>query len=304
MEQRIITELLGQIQGSGVITVNEPMAYHTSFKTGGPADVFVKPHNIAGLKQIIQCSKRMEIPLLVIGNGTNLIVRDKGFRGVVVQIMDNMNSYEMTGEEITAESGLLLSRLARIALEHELTGLEFAEGIPGTLGGAVAMNAGAYDGEMSFVVKQTDYLRPDGQMCLLDNQQHRFGKRSSYIQTDGGVVLKTCISLKRGNREHIGAKMAEFRSKRREKQPLELPSAGSIFKRPEGNFAGKLVQDCGLRGKRIGGAEVSSLHCGFIVNTGNASAMDVITLIKHIQDSVYADFGIQLQTEVKIVGEE
>ncbi len=304
MEQKVITELLEQIQSSGVITVNEPMAYHTSFKTGGPADVFVKPHNIAGLMQILQCCKRMEIPLLVVGNCTNLIVRDKGFRGVVVQIMDNMNSYNITGEEITAESGILLSRLARIALENELTGLEFAEGIPGTLGGAVAMNAGAYDGEMSFVVKQTEYLRPDGQICFLDHQQHSFGKRSSFIQTDGGVVLKTIISLKKGDRERISAKMAEYRTKRREKQPLELPSAGSIFKRPEGNFAGKLVQDCGLRGKRIGGAEVSCLHCGFIVNIGNASSTNVITLIKSIQDRVYAEFGVQLQTEVKIVGEE
>lgn len=304
MEQGIIVELLGQIQDYGAIMLNEPMAYHTSFKTGGPADVLIKPHNIAGLIQIIQCCKRMEIPLLVMGNGTNLIVRDKGFRGVVVQIMDNMNSYEVIGEEIIAESGLLLSRLARIAFKHKLTGLEFAEGIPGTIGGAVAMNAGAYDGEMSFVVKQTEYLRPDGQICLLDHDQHCFGKRSSFIQSDGGVVLKTYMSLKSGDQGVISAKMADFRSKRREKQPLELPSAGSIFRRPEGNFAGKLVQDCGLRGKRIGGAEVSCLHCGFIVNTGNATAADIVTLIKHIQDKVYADFGVQLQTEVKIVGEE
>lgn len=304
MEQERIAEILRQIPGSGIITVNEPMMCHTSFKIGGPADVFVKPQNTEGLLQILRCCEQMGVPVLVMGNGTNLIVRDKGIRGVVIQITDNMNAYKVDGEEITAEAGILLSRLSRIALEHELSGMEFAEGIPGTLGGAVVMNAGAYDGEMSFVVKQTEYLSPDGKVLLLDNPGHCFGKRSSFIQTDGGVVLKTKISLKKGNRVQISEKMAEFRSKRREKQPLEMPSAGSIFKRPEGNFAGKLVQDCGLRGHRIGGAEVSCLHCGFIVNRGNATAWDVISLIKCIQDRVYADFGVQLQTEVKFVGEE
>jgi len=304
LEQERIAGILRQIPGSGVITVNEPMMSHTSFKIGGPADVFVRPQNTAGLMQILRCCSQMNVPVLVIGNGTNLIVRDKGIRGVVIQITDNMNEYTVEGEEIMAEAGILLSRLSRIALEHGLTGLEFAEGIPGTLGGAVVMNAGAYDGEMSFVVKQTEYLRPDGEVLLLDNPGHYFGKRSSFIQTDGGVVLKTRISLKKGDRKQISEKMAEFRTKRQEKQPLDMPSAGSIFKRPEGYFAGKLVQDCGLRGYRIGDAEVSCLHCGFIVNRGNATASDVLTLIKCIQDRVYADFGVQLQTEVKIVGEE
>jgi len=304
LKQERIAEILGRIPGSGVITVNEPMACHTSFKIGGPADVFVKPENKKGLKQILSACAEMSVPVMIMGNGTNLIVRDGGIRGVVVQIMDNMNAYSVEGDEIIAESGILLSRLSRIAPEHELTGLEFAEGIPGPLGGAVTMNAGAYDGEMSFVVKWTEYLSADGKECILDKQQHCFGKRSSFIQTDGGVVLKTCIGLKKGNREKISARMAEFRAKRREKQPLDMPSAGSIFKRPEGYFAGKLVEDCGLRGYRIGGAEVSCLHCGFIVNTGNATATDVITLIKYIQDRVYADYGVQLQTEVKIVGEE
>jgi UDP-N-acetylmuramate dehydrogenase len=304
LDKERIAEILRQIPGGGAITVNEPMMSHTSFKIGGPADVFIKPQNTAGLLQILRCCGQMNVPALVMGNGTNLIVRDKGIRGVVIQITDNMNAYTVEEDEITAEAGILLSRLSRIALEHELTGMEFAEGIPGTLGGAVVMNAGAYDGEMSFVVKQTEYLRTDGEVLLLDNPGHCFGKRSSFIQTDGGVALKTRISLRKGDKAQISEKMAEFRSKRKEKQPLEMPSAGSIFKRPEGNFAGKLVEDCGLRGCRIGGAEVSCLHCGFIVNTGNATAMDVLSLIKYIQDRVYADFGVQLQTEVKIVGEE
>lgn len=304
MNKAGMKELLKQIPGSGFITVDEPMKNHTSFKIGGQADIFLKPDGLAALTDILRICKEKNIPVLVIGNGTNLVVRDKGIRGVVIKITDNMNSYEVNGLEIMAEPGLLLSRLSRIALEHELTGLEFAEGIPGTLGGAVAMNAGAYDGEMSMIVKESEYLGSDGKVTTLNHQQHYFGKRTSFIQTDGGVVLKTRISLKKGDPQQIRAKMEEFSKKRREKQPLDLPSAGSIFKRPEGYFAGKLVQDCGLKGCRIGGAEVSCLHCGFIVNKENATASDVISLIKHVQDKVYEGFGIQLQTEVKIVGEE
>ncbi len=297
-------ELLGQLARYCTVLTNEPMANHTSFKVGGPADAFVKPLNREGLIKALKICAEGRLSVQVMGNGTNLIVRDKGIRGVVVQITDNMSAYEIRGEEILAESGILLSRLSRIALEHELSGLEFAEGIPGTLGGAVTMNAGAYNGEMSFVVKESEYLSCDGQVCVLNNKQHCFGKRSSFIQMDGGVVLSTRIALKKGSREQIAAKMDEFRTKRRGKQPLDLPSAGSVFKRPEGYFAGKLIQDCGLRGYRIGGAEVSGLHCGFIVNKGNASTKDVTSLIKYVQDKVLADFGVELNTEVKIVGEE
>lgn len=304
MNKALKEELLGQLSEYCSVLADEPMANHTSFKIGGPADIFARPTNTDDLIRILKICADRQLPVLVMGNGTNLIVRDKGIRGLVIQITDNMSAYEVTGEEILAEPGILLSRLSRIALKHELTGLEFAEGIPGTLGGAVTMNAGAYDGEMSFVVKEAEYLRPDGQVCLLDNERLCFGKRSSFVQKDGGVVLRTRISLKKGDGKQIGAKMEEFRTKRREKQPLELPSAGSIFKRPEGHFAGKLIQDCGLRGYRIGGAEVSGLHCGFIVNKGGASAKDVISLIKYVQDKVLADFGVELNTEVKIVGEE
>lgn len=304
MNRVIIEELLDQIQGCGVIRTDEPMADHTSFKVGGPADVFVRPDSAESLLNILASCKAKEIPAMIMGNGTNLIVRDKGIRGVVIQLTDNFSSYEVIDGEITAEAGIMLSRLSRIALEHGLGGLEFAEGIPGTLGGAVTMNAGAYDGEMSMIVKGVQYLGSDGQVRALDNRQLSFGKRASFVQSDGGVVLKARISLKKGDCKSISAKMDEFRRKRREKQPLELPSAGSVFKRPEGNFAGKLIQDCGLRGCRIGGAEVSCLHCGFIVNVDNASAGDVISLIRHIQDKVYDGYGVQLQPEVKIVGEE
>ncbi len=299
-----IAELLGKVPGSGVITTDESMAGQTSFRIGGPADIFVRPDSVEGLSGVLSACAQDGIPVMVMGNGTNLIVRDGGIRGVVIQLKDNFGACEAKGCEITAQPGILLSRLSRIALEQGLTGLEFAEGIPGTLGGAVAMNAGAYDGEMSMVVGSSEYMSPGGQIRTLDNSQHCFGKRSSFIQADGGIVLKTRLSLREGNRDEIKAKMDEFSRRRREKQPLDMPSAGSIFKRPDGYFAGKLVQDCGLRGHRIGGAEVSTLHCGFIVNAGNAAARDVTTLIKYIQDKVNEQFGVQLHTEVKIVGEE
>lgn len=304
MNKSEIAKLLGKVHGSGVVITDESMAGHTSFRIGGPADVFVRPDSAEGLSGILKACAENGIPVMIMGNGTNLIVRDGGIRGVVIQFRDNFDAYEVSGCEIAAEPGILISRLSRIALEHGLTGLEFAEGIPGTLGGAVTMNAGAYDGDMSMVVGSSEYMSPDGQIRTLDNSQHLFGKRSSFIQADGGIVLKTRLILREGNSDEIKAKMDEFGKKRKEKQPLDMPSAGSIFKRPEGYFAGKLVQDCGLRGYRIGGAEVSALHCGFIVNAGNATARDVTTLIKHIQDSVSEKFGVQLQTEVKIVGEE
>ncbi|MGE5612949.1 MAG: UDP-N-acetylmuramate dehydrogenase [Bacillota bacterium] len=303
MNKVIIAELLANLQGTGAVTVNEPMAEHTSFKIGGAADVFVKPRNIEGLVNVVNTCMEKRIPLFVMGNGTNLLVRDKGIRGVVMQVAENIGSYEVEGECIAAEAGISLSKLARIAMEHGLSGLEFAEGIPGTLGGAVAMNAGAYDGEMSMVVEASEYLSPDGNVVTVGKSQHRFGKRTSFVQTDGGVVLKTRLKLRKDDKERIKAKMEEFRASRQKKQPLDLPSAGSIFKRPEGYFAGKLIQDCGLRGFRIGDAEVSGLHCGFIVNRGNASAEDVLKLIEYIREKVYARFGVELQTEVKIVGE-
>ncbi len=298
-----VQKLLKNIPGVA-ISVDEPMSAHTSFRVGGPADVLVRPTDNSSLWEILRLCEENRVQVMIMGNGTNLIVRDKGIRGVVIQLTDNMSGYEVNGEEIRAESGILLSRLSKIALEHGLSGLEFAEGIPGTLGGGVTMNAGAYDGDMSMVVKSTVYLGTDGKHRTLNNEEHCFGKRSSIIQTGVGIVLSSVISLKKGCREEIKEKMKEFHTRRKGKQPLELPSAGSIFKRPEGYFAGKLVQDCGLRGFRLGGAEISSLHCGFIVNTGGATASDVIALIRHIQDRVSDEYGVKLQTEVKIVGEE
>lgn len=304
MDNRMIAELLAGIVGGSNIFPEEPMKNHTSFKLGGPADNLVTPCDTASLKGVCSFCAQNGIPMFVMGNGTNLVVGDKGIRGVVLKLKDNMSSCRIEGEYIIAQAGILLSRLSRIALGNELTGLEFAEGIPGTLGGAVTMNAGAYDGEMSMVVESTEYLAGDGKVITLDHSRHCFGKRSSYIQSDRGIVLETRLRLKNGKSAEIKAKMEEFASLRREKQPLDMPSAGSVFKRPEGFFAGKLVQDCGLKGFRIGGAEVSCLHCGFIVNKGSATSADVIALIKHIQAAVLERFGVELQTEVRIVGEQ
>lgn len=304
LDKRKAAMLLEQIVGIDNVFTNEPMKDHTSFKLGGPADILVTPCDTKGLIDVLDVCSRLAVPVFIMGNGTNLIIRYKGIRGVVIKLRDKFSHYELKDNVIEAQAGILLSRLAKIALEYGLSGLEFAEGIPGTLGGAVTMNAGAYDGEMSMVVESSEYLGSNGQICVLDNRQHCFGKRSSFIQTDGGVVLSTRIKLNKGDPAEIKAKMDKFNSARHEKQPLAMPSAGSIFKRPDGYFAGKLIQDCGLRGFRIGGAEVSGLHCGFIVNNGNATANDVIELIKYIQTTVHERFGVELQTEVKVVGEE
>ena len=304
MNKEDVARLLAGIAGSANVKTDELMKDNTSFKVGGPADIVVAPAGADSLVNVYRECLDRNLQIFVLGNGTNLIVRDRGIRGVVIKILDNLSGYSVSDGVITADAGILLSRLSRIALEHGLSGLEFAEGIPGTLGGAVAMNAGAYVGEMADVVARSEYLDKKGNITILDGKQHKFGKRASYIQSDGGIVLKSEIKLKKGDKNEIKARMDNFNHQRREKQPLEMPSAGSVFKRPEGYFAGKLIQDCGLRGFRIGGAEISRKHCGFIVNTGNATADDIISLIRHVQKTVEERFGVRLQTEVKIVGEE
>ncbi|NJD04372.1 MAG: UDP-N-acetylmuramate dehydrogenase [Ruminiclostridium sp.] len=296
--------LLSGITGAGNVKADEEMREHTSFKVGGPADLFIIPENRKGLVEVYRQCLKLNVPVFIFGNGTNLIVRDKGIRGVVIKILDNFSDYTVTGGVIAAGAGILLGRLSKIALENSLAGMEFAEGIPGTLGGAVAMNAGAYTGEMSNVITRTEYLDKNGNITMLVGDEHKFGKRTSYILSDGGIVLSSEIKLETGDPGEISRKMDDFKKQRKEKQPLEMPSAGSIFKRPDGYYAGKLIQDCGLGGFGIGGAEVSSKHCGFIINKGNATAGDVISLIKYIQNSVKGKYGVELLTEVKIVGEE
>jgi len=292
------------IVGSGNIKVDEPMKMHTSFRVGGSADILVTPVSVSQLSEILKLCKRENVPILFMGNGTNLIVSDNGIRGVVIKIYDNINGCSVENDTIRAYGGILLSKLSSVALENGLTGLEFASGIPGTLGGAVAMNAGAYGGEMKDVVFETEYMDNDGELKVLRNEEHEFGYRTSFIQKQSGMVIRSVLKLRKGNKDDIKALMRDLTKRRQEKQPLDMPSAGSIFKRPEGYFAGKLIEDSGLRGYQIGGAQVSSKHCGFIVNTGNATARDIINLIKHVQATVKMKFGVEMQTEVKIVGED
>jgi UDP-N-acetylmuramate dehydrogenase len=299
-----IAKFLKEAIGEENVKINEPMKAHTSFKVGGNADILVTPGNVGQIKLILDLSRDKNIPIFIMGNGSNLIVRDKGIRGITLKLSDNFSRCTVNEDVIEAEAGILLSRVANIALKNELAGLEFASGIPGTLGGAVFMNAGAYGGEMKDVVVSTVYLDKDGEIRNIEGEAHRFGYRSSFIQKEGGTVLSSRLRLKKGKKAEIKEIMDDLNRKRKEKQPLHMPSAGSVFKRPEGYFAGKLVEDCGLRGFSIGGAQVSGMHCGFIVNTGNAKASDILNLIEYIQTTVKAKFGVELKTEVRVVGEE
>ncbi|TYQ16402.1 UNVERIFIED_CONTAM: UDP-N-acetylmuramate dehydrogenase [Acetivibrio alkalicellulosi] len=304
LQKKTLVFMMENILGSENIMVDEPMKNHCSFKVGGNADFLVTPVSVYQLSEIIKLCKKENIPIFIMGNGTNLIVSDKGIRGVVVKIYDNMSSYNIKDDILTVEAGMLLSKVSNIALENELTGLEFASGIPGTLGGAVAMNAGAYDGEMKNVVIKTEYIDNDGNIKTITGDEHQFGYRTSCILKNSGIVLKSSLKLEKGERREIEALMNDLKNRRNDKQPLDMPSAGSVFKRPEGYFAGKLIQDCNLKGYKIGGAQVSDKHCGFIVNTGEATASDIKQLIKHIQHTIKSSYGVELQTEVRIVGEE
>jgi len=304
LDKENVIKLVTDIVGPENIKTDEPMKNHTSFKVGGNADIMVLPENDIQIAKIVEVCEREGIPFFIMGNGTNIIVRDKGIRGVVIKTCGRLERYVVNDCVIEAESGILLSKLAEIALEHGLTGLEFASGIPGSLGGAVVMNAGAYDGAMKDVVIRTEYISRDGLTRILKGDEHRFGYRTSFIQEEGGIVLRSWIKLQKGNKEDIKALMDDLNERRKSKQPLEMPSAGSVFKRPPGCFTGRLIENCGLKGYRIGGAEVSTKHCGFIVNAGGATANDVISLIRYIQDRIKSEYGIELQTEVKIVGED
>lgn len=284
------------------IKKNESMKNHTSFKIGGEADLFCEPACCDDIRELIAYAKDENIPVTVIGNGSNLLVGDRGIRGLVIKIDRNFSSSEINGNIIKAESGILLSKLAASALKAGLSGLEFASGIPGTLGGGIYMNAGAYGSEMSNVVKSVTYLE-NGDVKTISGKDAAFGYRRSIFTERAAVILSAELELVPEERGEIKAKMDELRLKRTSKQPLSVPSAGSTFKRPEGYFAGKLIEDCGLKGFKIGGAAVSEKHSGFVVNTGGATADDVLRLIRHIQKTVMDKFGVKLETEVKFLGE-
>jgi UDP-N-acetylmuramate dehydrogenase len=294
---------LESILGSEQILLNEPMNRHTTFKVGGPADIFVKPENVSQLKDILTAAKEFEIPVYIIGNGSNLLVGDLGYRGLIVQIYKNMNEIHVEGNQIYAQAGALLSTIAKTALENSLGGFEFASGIPGTLGGAVAMNAGAYGGEIKQVLKQATVLTREGDVKTLTVEELLLGYRKSIVIDQDYIVLEAVLEFVPDSRESIKDKMNEFAQARKSKQPLEYPSAGSTFKRPEGYFAGKLIDDTGLRGFSHGGAQVSEKHCGFVINKGNATAQDIVTLMQQVNEKVKEKFHVSLEPEVKMIGD-
>lgn len=289
--------------GSDRVLLEEPMKRHTTFRIGGPAEVFVMPGNLEEMQRILEICRTEDLPYFILGNGSNLLVSDKGYQGVVVQLYRNFGQIRVEDSQIHAQAGALLSGIAAAAREASLTGFEFAGGIPGTLGGAVVMNAGAYGGEMKDVLKEVTVLTPEGGVLTLQADELHMGYRTSVIKEAGYIVLEAVISLEKGDQEEIRSRMQELAGMRTSKQPLSYPSAGSTFKRPEGYFAGKLIMDSGLRGYQVGGAQVSEKHCGFVINTGNATAKDVTTLMSDVQRIVMEKFGVKLEPEVKFLGE-
>lgn len=284
------------------IFINEPMKKHTTFQVGGNADCLIAIENEEELKSLIRYLNQIEIPYLILGNGSNLLVSDDGFRGIVLKTKGSFSDITVEGELITAQAGALLSQVAKAACEQGLAGFEFAAGIPGTVGGGVVMNAGAYGGEMSQVVQEVEVIDKSGEILVMDNSSMEFGYRRSAIKNYPFVVKQVTFKLQKGDKEQIKAKMDELAAARREKQPLEFPSAGSTFKRPEGYFAGKLIMDAGFRGFTLGGAQVSEKHCGFVINKNNATAKDISDLMKEVADGVYEKFGVQLEPEVIRIG--
>lgn len=282
----------------------EPMSRHTSFRIGGPADVMALPQNESELQALLLKARASRTPVTLIGNGSNLLVRDKGIRGLVVKLGNMLNDIEAKGSSITFGSGVSLALASKKAASLGLSGLEFAVGIPGSIGGAVYMNAGAYDGEMSKVVAAVRVMNAAGELKELNAEQLDFSYRHTALQGSGWFVTSVTVALQPGEQEAIDAKMADFSQRRISKQPLELPSAGSMFKRPPGYFAGTLIEQTGLKGYTVGGAQVSRKHAGFVVNIGGAAAADVLQLIADVQEKVYAAHGVRLEPEVLVLGEE
>lgn len=282
---------------------DEPMNMHTTFRVGGKADYFVAPRTKEEVKAVVQLCRQSAMPYYVLGNGSNLLVGDKGYRGTIIQIYKEMNEITIVGNRIKAQAGALLSKIGSTALAEGLAGFEFASGIPGTVGGAVVMNAGAYGGEMKDILEDVTVLTPEGEMIVLKNEEMELGYRTSIVAEKGYIVLEATIRLEHGEPAEIKGKMDELKEQRITKQPLEFPSAGSTFKRPEGYFAGKLISDAGLRGFQVGGAQISEKHCGFVINKDHATAADIVELMKQTAEKVQDEFGVRLEPEVKRLGE-
>lgn len=298
------TELIDKLKdvlGTGNVLENEMMRDHSSMQTGGPARLFLTPTDTDGLRDAVRLLNEYDIPWYVIGNATNILFKDSGYDGALIQMLDKQNAVTVDGVTVTAQAGVMLKELARIICEAELTGFEFASGIPGSLGGAVTMNAGAYGGEMKDVVKQVTVMDRTGQIRIFSADETDFSYRHSAFSGGEYIVLSAELELKHGVRNEIQALMDDLNARRKDKQPLEYPSCGSVFKRPEGYFAGKLIMDAGLKGARVGGASVSEKHCGFIINDRQGTTQDVLDLITVVQKEVKERFGVDLECEVKVL---
>lgn len=301
IQQQFCQKLKKQLT-AGTLLEREPMSKHTSFRIGGPADFFVQPANEEELWNALHLARQEKVPFFIVGNGSNLLVSDEGFRGMILHTGGMLKDIFVEGDVIYAQAGALLSTVAKTALEHGLAGMEFAAGIPGTLGGAVCMNAGAYGGEMKDILLDAEVLTQEGERLVLPVEELNLSYRHSVIFEKNYVVLAAHIRLSRGDTAEIKNRMNELAGARRDKQPLEYPSAGSTFKRPEGYFAGKLIQDAGLKGYTVGGAQVSEKHSGFVINRGGATAEEVRFLIRQVQQKVRSQFGVELEPEVRMLG--
>lgn len=291
-------EKLRKIVNEGELWVNEPMSAHTTFRIGGPADFLVTPGTAGQLKEILALCREENQPFFILGNGSNLLVGDRGYSGTMI-CLSRLSAVETEETCIRAQAGALLSKIAREACERSLAGFEFAAGIPGSLGGAVVMNAGAYGGELKDVLVNVTVMDREGNILKKTPEELCMGYRTSSVLSEEYVVLEAEINLEKGDRRLIRARMDDLAARRREKQPLEYPSAGSTFKRPEGYFAGTLIDQCGLKGYRVGGAQVSEKHAGFVINTGGATCEDVLAVMRHVQDTVYEKVGVHLEPEVR-----
>ena len=312
MNDNVIDELK-KVLPEDRILLQEPMRLHCSFRTGGPADLFLRVSSREELEGVLRILRQAQVPTYLLGRGTNVLVADEGIRGAVVTMTDRMDRIEVSGNTVTAEAGAPLSRIAAAAKDHGLTGLEFAAGIPGSLGGAILMNAGAYGGEMKQVVREVTMLKStaasdqgssgaEDTVVTIPGEEMEFGYRTSRVKTEGGIVLSATFALEKGDPAQIAAKMEDLAARRRDKQPLEYPSAGSTFKRPEGDFAGRLIEEAGLRGFSIGGAQVSEKHCGFVINRGGATSADVMAVIDAVRARVFETSGRMLEREVIYLG--
>lgn len=305
MDIKKIYQCLTEKINPNKILVNEPMSNHTSFKIGGNADILIKVNNVEDIKHVIEISKKYSIPMYVLGNGSNVLVKDEGIRGIVLIIQMNNCKIEKREKEsiVTVEAGMKLGKLAQELLKQEIGGFEFASGIPGTLGGAVRMNAGAHGTEMKDIVVDTTYMDYDGNINIINNKEQKFEYRRSIFCNNKYIILQSTLKLQNSKKEDIKAKMNEYANYRKEKQPINYPSAGSTFKRGNNFITAKLIDECGLKGYSIGGAKISDVHAGFIINTGNATAKDVIELAKYTKEKIYEKFKKQIELEIEVIGE-